>query len=160
DDAAGCGIALEVGRLLMRTPPRRTVRIVLYMNEEFGLSGARAYADAHKDEMKRHVGAIEADSGAGRPTGFFAVGNQDAAGEVGGWVGAVGGIMASEVKTSDMGGADLTPLQAHGVPILGVQQDVSEYFDWHHTAGDTFDKIDQRDLALAAAAYAYLAWAV
>ena len=156
DDGAGCAIALETGRLLMALglQPRRTVRVVLYMNEENGLSGARAYAEQHKAELERHVAAIEADSGAGRPIGVSVVGGAPAVALVKRWAQPLMSWLPGEVKASEWGGADLIPLQSAGVPVLEVNQDMSSYFDWHHTAADTVDKIDPIDLALAAAAFA------
>src|SRR5262249_50636980 len=76
DDAAGCAIVMDAARIvgLMGRAPRRTVRVVLFMNEEMGLSGALAYAARHAAELPRHVAALEVDSGEGRPSGFGAVG--------------------------------------------------------------------------------------
>jgi Zn-dependent M28 family amino/carboxypeptidase len=140
--------------------PTRTVRVVLYMNEEFGLSGARAYAEAHKAELKRHVAAMEADSGAGRPMGFRVVGGVASQNLVRGYAKPLSRWLPIDVQGDETGGADLIPLQTAGVPIVGVHQDVSDYFEWHHTAGDTFDKIDPHDLALTTAAFASMTWSL
>jgi Zn-dependent M28 family amino/carboxypeptidase len=140
--------------------PSRTVRVVLFMNEEFGLSGARAYAEAHKQELKKHVAAMEADAGAGKPLGFRVAGGVEAQSMLRGFVKALAPWLPVDVAGEEMAGADLIPLQAAGVPVLGLHQDVSEYFEWHHTAADTFDKIDARDLALATAALSSLTWSL
>lgn len=158
DDGAGVAIVLETARIFnaLGLQPRRTVRVVLFMNEELGLSGARAYAETHKDELKSHVAAMEADAGAGRPYGYAVAGAR-----------SLDKVLAlapkwlhAELRASEEAGADLIPLQAAQIPVLSVMQDMSQYFEWHHTAGDTVDKIDPTDLGLATAAFASMAWAV
>jgi hypothetical protein len=161
DDGAGVAIVLEAGRLLQALPqkPRRTVRIVLFANEEHGLEGAREYARVHAAESAAHVVAAEADFGA---DGVYAVR----------WLGdpsahdrfvdlarllAPLGVERQEEKAG--AGADVTPLQALGVPVLELRQDVTRYFDLHHSANDTVDKIDPGILAQAAASFATAAWA-
>lgn len=162
DDGAGVAIAIDSARMMMQLglKPTRTVRVVLFMNEEFGLSGAYAYAKTHQGELKKHVAAIEADSGAGKPLGFRVVGGVEALNLVRGFAKTLSSWLPVDVASEEMAGADLIPLQAAGVPVLGIHQDVSDYFEWHHTAGDTFDKIDAHDLALATAAWASLAWSL
>ncbi len=160
DDGAGCAAVIEAARLIRAAglQPRRTVRVVLFMNEEHGLSGARAYAEAHRGESGKHVAALEADSGAGRPTGFGVAGGAPSVELVRRLVAALSPLHAAEVASADEGGADLIPLQEAGVPVIGLTQDMSTYFDWHHTAGDTLDKIVPDDLALDAAAVAVVAY--
>ncbi|HZS35366.1 MAG TPA: M28 family peptidase [Polyangia bacterium] len=164
DDAAGCAIALEVGRLTAAVGgARRTLRVVLFMNEENGLSGARAYAEAHKAELSQHAAALEADGGAGRPTGIAVVAPAATPAPslplVTAWAAPLAALQLDAPRVLDQGGSDLRPLQSAGVPIVDVLQDMSSYFDWHHSAGDTFDKIDPHDLALDAVAYAVMAFA-
>lgn len=166
DDGAGCGLVIDTARRLAQaaraTPsraPRRTVRVVLFMNEELGLSGARAYAAAHREELNRHVAAMEADSGAGVAFGYRVTGGAAAQTLVQGWLAPFAKLVPQEVTLVEEWGADLMPLQAVGVPVVGVAQDVSDYFEWHHTAGDTVDKIRPRDFAQAQAAFAALAYA-
>jgi Zn-dependent M28 family amino/carboxypeptidase len=162
DDGAGCGIVLDTARSLLRLGlrPRRTVRVVLFMNEELGLSGARAYAAAHKDELPRHVAALEADSGAGLPRGYTVAGGEASRALVRKWAAPLERLAPLQIASVPEVGADLLPLQAAGVPVLGVEQDVSDYFDWHHSAGDSIDKINPHHLALAAAAFASLTYQV
>jgi carboxypeptidase Q len=162
DDGAGVGMVLEALRLMKKLGlrPRRTVRAVLYMNEENGLRGGRGYADAHKHEMATHVAAIEADSGAGRPLGFSVKGGPGADEVVRRLAAMLGGIGATEVTAGGEGGADISVLGPLGVPLLGLKQDVRHYFDWHHTPADTVDKIDPGELALGAAAVATMAYAL
>jgi hypothetical protein len=166
DDGAGCGIVLDTARRMAqvarRAPtqaPRRTVRVVLFMNEELGLSGARAYAETHRAELAKHVAAMEADSGAGAPFAYRVTGGAPAQNVVQSWLLPFGTLVPQEVGLTDEWGADLLPLQAANVPVIGVAQDVSDYFEWHHTAGDTFDKIRPRELAQAQAAFYALAHA-
>jgi hypothetical protein len=159
DDGAGVAMVMEALRLLktLGLRPRRTVRGVLYMNEENGLRGGNSYAEAHAAEMARHVAALETDSGAGRPMGLSAT------------VGP-GGLevlarllpllrpLGAETVAAGGGGADIGPLQAGTVPLLGLRLDTTRYFDWHHSPADTLDKVDPRELALGTAAVAVLAY--
>jgi Zn-dependent M28 family amino/carboxypeptidase len=160
DDGAGVAIVLETLRLYKRLGlrPRRTVRAVLYMNEENGLRGGKGYAEAHATELLRHVAAIEADSGAGRPLGFSIGGGPGADAVVRSLVAPLRGIGADTVVAEGDGGADISVLGPHGVPLLGLKQDTRRYFDWHHTAADTVDKIDPHELALCTAAMATMAY--
>ena len=159
DDGAGVAMVMETLRLLktLGLVPRRSVRGVLYMNEENGLRGARAYAEVHAAELSRHVAALESDSGAGRPTGWSAT------------VGAEGlealkdvltvlAPLGADTVTAGGGGADIEPLHAASVPLLGLRLDATRYFDWHHSPADTLDKVDPRDLAAGAAALAVAAY--
>ena len=157
DDGAGCGIAIEAARLVgaLRERPRRTIRVVLFANEENGLAGGQAYAKAHAVELARHVGAIEADGGAGRTSGFgWTAGSLTAPlmAELGAFLAPFGW---GEAKKGG-GGADVGPLRAAGVPLFSPSQDMARYFDLHHTADDTFDKIDREELATGVATVAAL----
>jgi len=161
DDAAGCGIVIEAARRIAETSPRprRTVRVVLFANEENGLAGGKAYAADHAAELGSHVAAIEADLGEGPPLGFSW--NAGAAAEAP--LKAVAGILApmasDQLKAStDGGGADIIPLIPSGIPSLGLLLDANRYFDLHHTANDTFDKIDPKNLDRSTAALAAAAW--
>ncbi|GAC1341098.1 MAG: M28 family metallopeptidase [Myxococcales bacterium] len=162
DDGAGVAIAMEAGRLLaqMKTPPRRTVRVVLFMNEENGLDGAKAYGKAHEAEGTRHVAALEADSGAGRPLGVGVRAGDGAAALLGPWLAPLSSLGAAEIAEGGEGGADLSPLSRALVPIVSVRQDSSRYFDWHHSAGDTLDKVKPSELAQAAAAFGWVTYAL
>jgi hypothetical protein len=121
-----------------------------------GLSGARAYAEQHQKELGKHVAALEVDSGEGRPAGFGVVG---AGGvpilkKIAAPLATVG---AATVNEATEAGADLAPMGGK-VALLSIDQDLTTYFDWHHTAADTFDKIDAMDLALNVAAVAVAAY--
>ncbi|HYQ81306.1 MAG TPA: M20/M25/M40 family metallo-hydrolase, partial [Anaeromyxobacteraceae bacterium] len=161
DDGAGVAMVMDAMRLVagLSRPPRRTLRAVLTMNEENGLDGALAYAERHRDELPRHVAAIEADSGAGRPTGVRVTAGPGGLAAVEGLVRPLAALGAARVSEGG-GGADVSPLHYQRVPVLSVEQDTSRYFDWHHSAADTLDKVSRRDLAEATAALAFLAWAL
>jgi hypothetical protein len=160
DDAAGVAIVMEAARLIGRLErkPSRTVRVVLFANEEFGLSGANEYARLVGDEATRHVLAAEADIGAGA---VWRVQSAVAPAAVP----AVDAIrealkpLALEAGGNDAhGGSDLGPLRALGVPILDLSQDATTYFDNHHTVNDTLPLVDGKTLNQVVAAYAVAAY--
>ena len=159
DDGAGVAMVMETLRLLkaLGLQPRRTVRGVLFMNEENGLRGGKAYARDHAAELDRHVAAFETDSGASRPTGLSATvgpGGLDMLKDLTRLLRPLG----AEDVVAGGGGADIEPLHASSVPLLGLRLDSTRYFDWHHTPADTLDKVDPRELALGAAALAVSAY--
>jgi hypothetical protein len=156
DDGAGCAIVLDVARQLARPEarPRRTLRVVLFANEENGLSGAKAYAEAHKAELARHTAALEADAGAGRVYAVRVRAGEGAEALRSALGAALGPFSAVAVAEAANGGADLRPLRPAGVPFVDLAQDMHEYFDHHHSANDTFDKIDRDAIGQAAGAWA------
>jgi Iap family predicted aminopeptidase len=160
DDGAGVGIALDTARLLAGTRPARTLRLVMFMSEEVDGAGAKGYAAAHKAELSRHVAALEADAGDGAPYGYGVTSGEAGVALVKKWVAPLSALVPVDVRVVKAGGADTRPLQAAGVPVLEVAQDMSKYFDWHHTEGDTSDKIDDATIALATAAFANLTWSL
>jgi len=160
DDGAGVGIVVHAGHLIASVPrrPRRTIRAVLFANEENGLSGARQYAQAHLDELPRHVLAMEADAGTGRAYAVRFLGAAQDRPRVAQLVAELKPLGLEMVEADAHGGADLSPMRPAGVPMLDIAQDVSTYFDVHHTANDTFDKIDPDALAQVSAAVAVIAY--
>ncbi len=161
DDGAGCAIILEAGRQIARMDPKpkRTVRVVFFANEESGLAGAKAYAKAHDAEVPKHVLALEADFGAGRVVEARFSGGEDKRAQflsVAALVKPLGVTISEEPAE---GGADLSPLQAQGVPVLDLRQDGTTYFDFHHTANDTVERINRAEIDQVAAAYAATAYA-
>jgi hypothetical protein len=159
DDGAGVVMVMEALRQLSLQPvaPRRTVRAVLFMNEENGLEGGLGYAKRHAAELPQHVAALEADGGAGRPRGFSVTAGEGGPALVRRLAGPLSALEAAGVEPSG-GGSDIEPLRAAGVPVLGLWQESSRYFDWHHSAADTFDKVVPAELAASAAAMTVMAW--
>ncbi|MEZ4361804.1 MAG: M20/M25/M40 family metallo-hydrolase [Kofleriaceae bacterium] len=164
DDGAGCVIMMQALTTLRKLglTPRRTIRVVLFTNEENGVRGGKAYAAEHREEGGQHVLAIESDSGGFAPRGFD-VQMADAAASarvverVSAIASLLGAVGASRVRAGH-GGTDIEPLAQYGVPTLGLRVDGRTYFDIHHTEADTLDKVDPRHLADNVAAVAVLAY--
>lgn len=160
DDGTGVAMVLEAARLLARTKPRRTIRLVLFMNEENGGAGSKAYAEAHAAEV--HVAALESDAGAGRPLRLYFRGGEGSEAFLAPLLRPLAGLGMDPVPARrDHYGSDLRALaRKRGLPTVHVMQDVSRYFDVHHSAADTLDKIDPVSLAQSAAAFAWLTWSL
>ncbi|VXB01357.1 Aminopeptidase [Luteimonas sp. 9C] len=162
DDASGVGITMAAGHLIAQLPqrPRRTVRVVAFANEEQGLLGARAYAEAHggADIIARHIVGAESDFGAGRIYGFntSAPAGQRATSDAIAEVLRPLGIDYLQDKGGP--GPDISPLAAKGGAWGWLGQDGTDYFDLHHNADDTLDKVDPDAVAQNTAAYAVFAW--
>jgi hypothetical protein len=159
DDGAGVAMVMETIRLLkaLELVPRRTIRAVLFTNEENGLRGGRNYAAVHEAEMPNHVAAIESDSGAGRPLGFGVSAGAGAEEILKSLAAHLAPLGADSIRTGG-GGADISPMRKFGVPQLGLRQDTTTYFDYHHTEADTLDKVDRRELDRNVAALAVMAY--
>ncbi len=155
DDGAGVVEVMETMRLIaaLKDKPRRTIRAVLFTNEENGTRGGKAYAAAHKAE--RHVVAIESDLGGGRPLSWGTKGSKEDMS----WVSRVAAPFGLPVASGG-GGADIRPLHEHGTFLIGLRPDDSHYFDIHHTHADTLDKVDPAALADGAAALVSLTWSL
>jgi carboxypeptidase Q len=160
DNATGVGILMEVARLIAAQPrrPERTVRIVLYANEEAGLDGSRTYTAAALESSEHHIIGIEADSGSGRIYEFNSGVSEDALPVIEAMRGVLAPLGIQGGDNTATGGADLSTLRAVGMPVMSLQHDMTHYFDWHHTANDTLDKVDAQALKQAVAAYAAVAW--
>jgi carboxypeptidase Q len=162
DDAAGVAVAMQTAQLLKQLAlrPRRTIRVIAWMNEENGLVGGRTYAREHAGELGNHYAAIESDRGAGHPLGFEAMVNP----EVLPMLAPVSEVLRSQgaglVQRTEGTEADISPIAAQGVPAFGLWQDTRTYFNYHHTAADTLDKVSPHELAENAAAMAVLAYAL
>jgi hypothetical protein len=157
DDGAGCIMVLEAVHLLQSAGlvPRRTVRVVLFTNEENGMRGAYAYAEAYGHQ--RHVAALEADSGGGVPRGFRITGTATELQELQQYAPLFAPWGATNVQAG-FAGVDLLPLTRQGVLGLGLHQDASHYFDVHHSAADTVEKIDRHGLQQGAAVLALMTY--
>jgi carboxypeptidase Q len=163
DDGGGCIIAWEAVRLLkeLGLRPRRTIRVVLYTNEENGLRGGNAYRDAHRSELAKHIFAIESDSGTYRPEGLglAATAPPQARANLQAIAKLLSGIGADGIAASG-GGADIGPIMREGVLGASLDVDGSHYFDIHHTNSDTLDKINPRDLQYCVATMAVFAYTI
>jgi carboxypeptidase Q len=162
DDAGGCVAAWEVARLLkaLDLVPRRTIRVVLFTNEENGLKGGLAYRDRYRDELGNHVLMIESDLGVPAPSGVGFSGNDTARSQIAAIASLLEPIGATRVGASG-GGADIGPsVAAAGVPALSPEVDSSEYFVVHHTEADTVDRIDAGEMAKHVATLAVMAYVV
>jgi len=162
DDGAGVVVSMQVIHLLQELGihPKRTVRCIAWMSEEEGSEGAAQYMIDHKDEAANHIGAIESDLGADHPTGIFYAG-KPALGE---WLRPVGQVLdpigAERLVSAGGTGEDVDGLTQKGVPSFAPIQDSRYYFNYHHTAADTFDKVDPKHLGENAAVMAVLAYAL
>lgn len=162
DDGGGCLAAWEVLRLLKEAglTPRRTLRLVLWTNEEFGLGGAKAYRDAHRAELARHIAGIETDSGTFEPAGYGFTGSERGGEIIRGITAFLGEALGAGEFGLGAGEADLTPLLEEGVPSLGLRLKPNNYFWFHHTDADTVDKVDPQALRRCTAALAVMAYAL
>lgn len=160
DDGAGVGIVLATAKILKSLPqaPRRTIRFVLFGAEEVGLVGAEAYARQHAAELPKHQVGTEADFGAGPVITFNAAVRAEAKPVID----AIGRILSPlgivPGRGGSGGGPDIGPMAAEGVPTGGLGLDGTDYFDYHHTADDTLDKVDPKKLDQAVAAFASFVW--
>jgi carboxypeptidase Q len=161
DDGGGSVAAWEALRLMhdLGLRPRRTVRGVLWTNEENGLRGALAYRDYHIDELDDHVLGIESDGGVFKPLGFGFTGSA-AAYEIVREVGTLLESIGADAVGRGGGGADIGPIMRDGVPGMGLRVDGETYFWYHHTEADTIDKLDPREMAECVATMAVMAYVV
>lgn len=160
DDAAGCGIVVGAAKLILARGmrPARTIRVVLYGSEEVGLFGAEAYARQHAADLANHVIAAESDFGAGPIWRFDTRVGANALPYARALHAAVKPLGVGAGHNNSSGGPDLGPLVRAGVPVAGPQQDGTDYFDYHHTPDDTFDKIVPAQFRQNIAVYASFAW--
>lgn len=163
DDAAGVAIAMQVAQLCkqLNLRPRRTIRVIAWMNEENGSVGGKTYAANRAAEIANHVAAIETDLGAGHPVGFSGHMSAKSLEMLRPLSAVLQSSGAGIIRRIDnAAGADITPLDAAGVPTFAPIQDIRTYFNYHHTAADTLGKIVPRELAENAAVIAVLAYAL
>ncbi len=161
DDGGGCVASWEAARLMLKLglKPRRTIRVVLWTNEENGMRGAKEYAKRHGDDLKNHVLAIESDSGVFNPTGYGFLGS----GKGMETIQAVGKLLdpikAGEIKKGCRG-ADVLKLITGGVPVMHLEVDREKYFWFHHTDADTTDKLNPAEFNRCVASMAIMAFTV
>jgi carboxypeptidase Q len=162
DDGVGCIVTWEAARLMkkLNLRPRRTVRVVLFTNEENGLRGGNAYRDRYKADATKHVLAIESDSGVFAP-GRVGFTGSDPAQRIMREISVLLSPTGLQEIGSGGGGADIGPIaQAGKVPMLAYQGDSTRYFTIHHTPADTVDRIAPEDVSRAAAALAVITYVV
>jgi hypothetical protein len=162
DDGAGVVVSMQTIHLLkeLGIHPKRTVRFVAWMSEEEGSQGAAAYMADHKDDFANHIGAIESDLGADHPTGIYFAGKA----VLGDWLRPVAQVLdtigAETLVEAPETGEDIAGLTEKGVPSFAPVQDSRFYFNYHHTAADTFDKVNPQHLNENAAVMTVLAFAL
>jgi carboxypeptidase Q len=162
DDGAGVAVSMEAANLIQKLhlKPKRTIRVIAWMNEENGLAGSKQYEKDHEKEWMNHFAAMETDGGAGHPLGI----NIKAKSEVKKTFAPVAAILqgsgAGMLNLVEHCGADIGPLEKAGVPAFSPIQDSRFYFNYHHTAADTLDKIVPKELAENSAVVAVLAYAL
>jgi carboxypeptidase Q len=160
DDGAGVVVAMQAAHLLkeLKLRPKRTLRVIAWMNEENGTMGARAYQADHQSDIANHFAAIETDLGAGHPMGFYAQGKA----EVLTLLQPLAVILQSQgagvTRLVEETGSDVSLLGAAGVPTFAPIQDSRTYFNYHHTAADTLDKVNPKELQENCAVVAALAY--
>jgi hypothetical protein len=161
DDACGVAMSMQVGYLLkqMKLRPKRTIRVIAYMNEENGSAGGRAYGAEQASNMAKHFAAIESDLGASHPLGFLFTGKAEALPLLAPISKILRGQGAGIAQLQPGGvGTDIGPLTQNGVPSFAPLFDTRTYFNYHHTEADTFDKIDPKELAEGGSVMAVLAY--
>ncbi|MEK7730059.1 MAG: M28 family peptidase [candidate division KSB1 bacterium] len=161
DDGAGCVQSIEAVRLLkmLDLKPKRTIRAVMFMNEENGLRGGIEYAREAREKKEQHVAAIESDRGGFAPRGFSVESDSTTWLKIAAWRTIFESIGAERI-TRGGSGADISVLVRDGVPGLGLVPESHRYFDYHHSDNDTIDKVHPRELQLGAAAMAIMAYLI
>nr|MBA2242669.1 M20/M25/M40 family metallo-hydrolase [Chthoniobacterales bacterium] len=162
DDAAGVAVSMQVANLVkqLNLRPKRTLRVIAWMNEENGLRGGKTYAAEHAAELPNHFAAMETDGGAGHPLGINVRGKPEIEKILAPVAKVLEDIGAGVVNKVDHAGADISPMEPAGIPMFSPIQDSRTYFHYHHTAADTLDKIVPRELAENAAVNVVLAYAL
>ena len=161
DDGGGCLAAWEAARLMLKLGlrPKRTVRVVLWTNEENGLRGATSYAKRHEAALAKHTLAIESDAGVFRPTGFGFLGSGRGMEIIRGVAKLLDPIGSGSIAKGCRG-ADVLKLVRGGVPVMHLEVDREKYFWFHHTDADTIDKLDPAEFNRCVAAMAVMAYVI
>ncbi len=161
DDGAGCVQSIEVLRLFkaLGIKPKRTLRAVLFMNEENGLRGGIKYAEIAKAKNENHIAAMESDEGGFTPRGFTMTANEVVKNKIKSWKPMLEPYGLTDFDHAG-GGADIGPLAASGTAMIGFLPDSQRYFDYHHTPEDTIDKVSKRELEMGAAAMTALVFLI
>ena len=164
DDGAGCVQSMEVLNLLKKTgyKPKRTIRVVLFMNEENGLRGGNKYAEVAASKKENHIFALESDSGGFTPRGFTFDSSDKDFKKIEQWKNLFEPYLIHYFKKGGSG-ADIGPLKKNAennTVLAGLRPDSQRYFDYHHAENDTFEQVNKRELQLGAATMASLVYLV
>jgi len=161
DDGSGCVQSIEVLRLFksLGIKPKRTVRAVMFMNEENGLMGGKKYAEIAEKNKEKHIVAIESDAGGFSPRGFSMTASDEKYQKVKSWKPLLEPYGIYNF-TQGGGGADISPLEPMGVPVMELEPDSQRYFDFHHACTDTFENVNKRELELGGASMAALIYLI
>lgn len=161
DDGTGCMQAIEVLRLMkaLQIKPKRTIRAVMFMNEENGLRGGRKYAEVALANNENHLAAVESDAGGFTPRGFSIEATPGKVTTIANWHNLLAPYGLHTIGPGG-GGADIGPLKNEKTTLIGFRPDSQRYFEVHHAANDTFDKVNQRELELGGAAMAALIYLI
>ena len=161
DDGAGCVQSMDVLRLLKETgyKPKRTLRVVLFMNEENGLRGGNKYAEVARNKNEKHVFALESDSGGFTPRGFSFNCSDENLAQIQSWKGLFEPYLI-HMFVKGYSGADIRPLLDQDLVLAGLRPDSQRYFDHHHAENDTFEHVNKRELELGAATMASLVYLI
>ena len=159
DDGAGCVQSMEVLRLLKKSGyrPKRTIRVVLFMNEENGLRGGRKYAEVAQRKGEKHIFALESDAGGFTPRGFSFNCSDENLKQVQSWEKLFEPYLI-HLFVKGFSGADIRPLKSDDMVLAGLVPDSQRYFDHHHAENDTFEHVNKRELELGAASMASLVY--
>lgn len=161
DDGAGCMQAIEALHLLKKigVKPKRTIRAVMFMNEENGTRGGNAYPVAPERKGERHIAAFESDAGGHAPRGFNVKGDSTLLARVLRWKPLFDMLDAGKINIG-YAGVDIDPLVNTGVPGFGLVPENHRYFDYHHSDNDTIDKVNPRELEMGAIVAALLSYLI
>jgi carboxypeptidase Q len=161
DDGAGTMQSIEVLDLLKRVgyQPKRTIRAVMFMNEENGLRGGKKYAEEALAKNEKHIAAIESDAGGFSPRGFGMSGDSLSIAKVATWLPLYEPFLLHFLREGG-GGADIGPLKDQGCLLLGLSPDSQRYFDYHHANTDVFEAVNRRELELGSAAMATMVYLI
>ena len=152
DDGAGVVQSMDVLRLLKKSgiKPKRSIRVVLFMNEENGLRGGRKYAEVAKEKNENHIFALESDAGGFTPRGFSFDCSDLMFSKIESWIPLFKPYLIHYFEKGGSG-ADIGPLKNENMVLAGLRPDSQRYFDHHHAANDTFEHVNKRELELGAA---------
>jgi carboxypeptidase Q len=160
DDGAGVAITMAAGAMIgkLAQAPKRTIRVIAFANEEQGVFGGKEYAKVHADQLQQHIIGGESDFGAGKIWKFSSRVIESSLPLIDQMYSVLQPMGIERGDNAGSGGADFSAMRDLGMPIMDLKQDGSNYFDYHHTAADTLDKVDAANLDFNVAAYAAIAY--